>query len=54
MKGRKSTADDLIAETAANGYRRGAHKEHDKIHHRERHVKKIRSDQDATLRRYIM
>jgi hypothetical protein len=53
MKYRKSTADDLIAQATARGYRRGAHKEHDKIHHREKHAK-TRSDQDATLQRYVM
>jgi hypothetical protein len=44
MKGRKSTADELITQAAVNGYRRGVHKEYNKIHHCEKHVKKMRSD----------
>jgi hypothetical protein len=54
MKGRQVTAAGLIAQAAANGYKRGAHKEQDKIFHREKHVKKIRKDQYATLNRYVM
>lgn len=54
MTNRKPTADELIARAAANGYRRGAHREHDEIRHREKHVKKTKRDQDATLGRYVM
>jgi hypothetical protein len=54
MKDRKSTADDLIAQAAARGYRIGAHKEHDEIRHREKHEKKTRRDQDTTLGRYVV
>jgi hypothetical protein len=54
MKSRKSTTDELIAQAAANGYKRGAHKEDDEIRHREKHVKKMMRDQDATLRRCVM
>jgi hypothetical protein len=31
---RKTTAADLIAQEAANGYKRGAYKEHDEVRHR--------------------
>ncbi|MCJ1426427.1 hypothetical protein MMC29_004330 [Sticta canariensis] len=54
MKGRQITAAGLIAQAAANGYKRGAHKEQDKTVHREKHVKKTRKDQDATLNRYVI
>jgi hypothetical protein len=54
MKRRISIADELIAQAAVNGYKRGAYKEHDEIGHREKHVKKTRRDQDATLGRYVM
>jgi uncharacterized membrane-anchored protein len=54
MKDRKSTADNLIAQAAANGYRRGAYKEYDEIRHREKHVNKTKSDQDTMLRRYMI
>jgi hypothetical protein len=54
MKGRQVTAAGLIAQAAANGYKRGAHKEQDKTLHREKHVKKTRRHQDATLKRYVM
>ncbi|KAF7501990.1 hypothetical protein GJ744_001812 [Endocarpon pusillum] len=53
MKGRQRTATDLIAQAATNGYKRGAHKEQDKIRDREKHVEKIRINQDGILRRYI-
>jgi hypothetical protein len=53
MKGRQMTATDLIAQAAANGYKRGAHKEQDETRHQEKHVEKTRKDQDATLKRYV-
>jgi hypothetical protein len=54
MKGGQITAADLTAQAAANGCKRGAHKEQDETCHREKHVKKTRRDQDATLKRYVM
>jgi hypothetical protein len=44
MKGRQITAADLIAQAAANGYQRVAHKEQDETCLREKHVKKTRRD----------
>jgi hypothetical protein len=44
MKGRQTTAADLIAQAAANGYKLGAHKEQDEIRRLEKHVKKTRID----------
>lgn len=54
MKGQRNIATDLIAQAAANGYKRGEHKEQDETRHREKHVQKTRRDQDVTLKRYIM
>jgi hypothetical protein len=54
MEVRKTTAADLIAQAAANGYKREAHKKHDKIRHREKHVKKTERDQDAIVKHYVM
>lgn len=50
----KSTPDDLIAQAAANGYRRGEHKNYDEIRHCEKHVKKTENDQVAILKRYVI
>jgi hypothetical protein len=54
MKGRQTTAADLIAQAAANSHKWEAHKEQDEIRHPEKHVKKTGTDQDATLKRYVM
>ena len=52
--GRRATVEELLAEAEANGYKRGAHAERDQIRHREKHVKKTKQDQDATLHRYVL
>jgi hypothetical protein len=54
MRKRTVTAAALKTQAEANGYRRGAHKERDRIPHQEKHVGKTKSDQDATLRRYVL
>lgn len=54
MKGRQITAADLIAQAAANDYKLRAHKEHDEIRRVKKHIKETRTDQDATLKRYVM
>ena len=49
------TADELLlARAEANGYRRGAHREADRLCGREKHVLKVVKDQDRTLRRYVL
>ena len=52
--GRRATAEELLAQAEANGYKRGVHRQRDQVRHREKHVKKTISDQDATLRRYVL
>jgi hypothetical protein len=54
MEGRQIVPADLIAQAAANGYERGAHKAQDDTRHQEKHVKKTRRDQDTPLKRYII
>jgi hypothetical protein len=53
MKGRQTTTADLVAKAAANGYKRGAHTEQDKMRRPEKHVDKTKINQDATLNRYV-
>jgi hypothetical protein len=54
MRDRQATVANLLAQAAANGYKKGAHKERDQIRHREKHVEKTRGDQNATLKRYVL
>lgn len=54
MGKRHATADDLLAQAEANGYRRGEHREEDEVRDRHKHVKKTKKDQDAALNRYIL
>ena len=53
--GRRHVAtDELLARAQANDYNRGTHKERDEFHGCEKHVKKAKKDQDATLKRYVL
>ena len=52
--GRQATAEELLAQAEAKGYKRGAHAERDQVRNREKHVKKVIKDQDRTLRRYVL
>ena len=52
--GRAATVEELLVEAEANGYKRGAHAERDQVRHREKHVKKTKQDQDATLHHYVL
>ena len=52
--GRPVTAEELLAQAKAKGYKRGAHAECDQVRNREKHVKTTIQDQDRTLRRYVM
>jgi hypothetical protein len=51
---RRATAEELLAQAEAKGYKKGAHAEHDQVRHRGKHVKKAKKDQDATLRQYVL
>jgi hypothetical protein len=47
-------ADNLLAQTEANGYKRGEHKEQDKVRDRYKHFDKTKKDQNAALDRYVL
>jgi len=53
MMGRRATAEELLAQAEAKGYKRGSCRERDRVKHRGKHVKKTIRDQDATLHRYV-
>jgi hypothetical protein len=54
MVRRTVAADDLLAQAEANGYKRGEHKEQDKVRDRHKHVDKTKKDQNAALNRYVL
>ena len=43
MRGR-ATAEELLAQAEAKGYKRGAHAEYNQVRNREKHVKKTKKD----------
>jgi len=53
MGKRKDTTDDLWARAEANGYKRGAYAEIDKVRDAEKYVSKTKNDHDRTLQRYL-
>lgn len=50
---RRPNADELLVRAEANGYKRGAHGEDDKVRHREKYVPRILKNQDETLDHYV-
>jgi hypothetical protein len=54
MVRRTVAADDLLAQAEANGYKRGEHKEQDKVRDRHKHVDKTKKDQNAALNRFVL
>ena len=50
---RRVTAQELIAQAEANGYKKGGRKDRDQVKGRKKQVKKTRKDQDATFQRYV-
>ena len=54
MERKKITEDDLNARAKANGYQRGAHREKDGRRNRNKHIDKVKKDQDAALDRYVL
>lgn len=54
MSRKKITGDKLIARAEANGYQRGAHRDEDGLRHRNKHVDKVKRDQDTALNRYVL
>ena len=54
MARKKITADELSARARANGYQRGAHRDKDGLRDRNKHVDKVKRDQEAALDRYVL
>ncbi len=52
MARQDATTDELWARGEANGYKRGAHNETDKVRDAEKYVSKTKEDHDRTLHRY--
>ena len=53
QRGVTTDEDELWARAEANGYKRGAHKEADKVRGRGKHVTKTKKDQIRTIKRYV-
>ena len=51
---KKITGAELTARAKANGYQRGAHRDKDSLRDRNKHVDKVKRDQDAAFDRYVM
>ena len=51
--GRNTTVEELLAQAKANGYKRGAHIEQDRVKKQGKHGDKAKVNQDGTLRRYV-
>jgi hypothetical protein len=54
MARKNISVDELNAHAEANGYQRGAHREEDSRRDCNKHVDKIKQDQNAALDRYVL
>jgi hypothetical protein len=54
MTRKKITGDELNARVKANGYQREAHREEDGRRNGNKHIDKVKKDQDTTLDRYVL
>jgi hypothetical protein len=54
MAKRKVTAEEQLARTKSNGYKREAHREKDSVRGEKRHIDKIKKDQNVASDRYIL
>jgi hypothetical protein len=54
MARRKVTGDELSARAKENGYQWGAHRDKDSLRDQNKHVDKVKKDQNAALDRYIL
>ena len=54
MARKKVTGDELSARAKENGYQRGAHRDGDGLRDQNKHVDKVKKDQNAALDRYIL
>jgi hypothetical protein len=54
IAGKKVATDELSARAKANGYQRGIHREKDSLRDRNKHVDRVKRDQDTALDRYVL
>jgi hypothetical protein len=54
MAKKKITGAELTARAKANGYQRGAHRDKDSLRDQNKHVDKVKMDQNAALDRYVL
>jgi hypothetical protein len=54
MAKKKITGDELSARAKENGYQRGAHRDEDSLRDQNKHVDKVKRDQNAALDRYVL
>jgi hypothetical protein len=54
MAKKKITGDELSARAKANGYQRGVHRDKDSLRDQNKHVDKVKMDQNAALDRYVL
>jgi hypothetical protein len=47
-------ARDLLAQAEANSYKKGNHKEQDKVRDRQKQFEKTKKDHDSALNRYVL
>ena len=47
------TTRDLLAQVEPNRYRRGKHREQEKVRDHHKHINKTKRDYDALLNRYV-
>jgi hypothetical protein len=54
MAKKKITGAELAARAKANGYQRSTHRDKDSLRDRNKHVDKVKRDQDTALDRYVL
>jgi hypothetical protein len=54
MAKKKVTGDEPSARAKENGYQRGAHRDEDSLRDQNKHVDKVKRDQNAALDRYVL
>jgi hypothetical protein len=54
MAKKKITGAELAAHAKANGYQRSTHRDKDSLRDRNKHVDKVKRDQDTALDRYVL
>jgi hypothetical protein len=54
MARKKVTGDELSARAKENGYQWGAHRDKDSLRDQNKHVDKVKKDQNAALDRYVL